>query len=271
MQPDSHLALAYIDAVSRGGVHLEVGQLEAFLKEPQRKRSVSTHPGMLSAAEAMMRSIQGLGLITQPGETTTQFLERVGWVTVAENRVKLTAIGQAMLSFAERPVPDAGADEPMVVTLNPADALSYLKVFDLMARHDGGMLVDPYLDFERLHDLMSISGVTRVLTSDRTEKKRLELMAHLLATVPDSQLEVRTVDRAVLHDRFFFPDEGPVYVLGTSLNSISKRPGVLVPIADDGAARAMREVYENHWSAAAVLTPAGDAQDDGASPTPDGT
>ncbi|MCC4247482.1 hypothetical protein [Microbacterium testaceum] len=252
---EAHRALAYIDAVTRFGSRLSVPELHRYLDGPNRRRG-GTPIAMRQILATLLESIRDVHLETTPGESAADFLKRVGWVSVSDGEaVTLTGLGRAMLAHAERPPSVTASDNPMVVQIDPEDPVAYVRVFELMSTHGPGMLIDPYLDFERLADLAEISEVTRVLTSDRTERKRLEHLRRILPEVPS--IAIRVAGKSALHDRFFMPDQGPVFVLGSSLNSISKRPGVITPVADALASGAMRNEYEELWKQAEPLEPQG--------------
>lgn len=239
----THSTLAYLAAVNHTGAALTLEQLESFATAPSRKRPIM---------EYEIDYEDWATEIAVPGETTTQYLLRVSWIDASNDQVTLTPLGRAVLSHAERPPLVDASDGPLTVSIDPRDPLAYERIFGLINAAGPGMLVDPYLSFEGLADLATISMVTRALTSNRDDKRRLNLLGRVLGVAAASP-EVRTVAPAKIHDRFFIPDHGTVYVLGSSLNSISKRPGVLVPIADEVAAGAIRGTYEEIWEGGVTL------------------
>lgn len=242
---DVHRTLTYLAAVGRKGAQLSIGQLQKFAASPQpfpaRTRNV--------LADYAARSLTAFFEQAQPGETTTAFLQRVEWIELSSGSVRLTQLGVAVLEHADRPALVDPADEPMSVTIDPDDPLAYARIFHLLAGHGPGLLVDPYLKFDGLADIMQISSIDRVLTSNDDGRNRLGIFARALGASTEPPA-LRTLDRSQLHDRFFIPDDGPVYTLGSSLNSITKRPGVVTPIADAAAAGAIRAAYADLWSQA---------------------
>jgi hypothetical protein len=260
IEEDAHLALAYIDAVTRTGTRLSSADLMAYVDSPVRVRPRSRM--MSGALETVGKGIAQLfatmETVSIPGESLVDFLVRVNWVKLDGESVSITAVGRALLAHAERPPVTSGSDEPLIVTLDPKDPLAYLRVFNLLSSQGPGLIVDPYLDFERLGDLLEISEVSRILTSNRSSNRRLDTMSRQLGAYPEPP-EMRTLELAKLHDRFYFADAGAVYSLGSSLNSISRRPGVITPIEDSAARSAIRSVYEQLWEEAAPLGPVREA------------
>lgn len=118
--------------------------------------------------------------------------------------VKLTPLGRAALQHADRAPLAEVADEPLIVTIDPDDRLAYTRIFDLMSTHGEGLLIDKYLTLEGLADIMEISSVNRVLTSDDARRNRLGLFARALGTDDDSP-RLRTLAAVKLHDRYFIP------------------------------------------------------------------
>ncbi|KTS03649.1 hypothetical protein RSA3_18250 [Microbacterium testaceum] len=196
---------------------------------------------------------------TRAAEDPVAFLLRVGWVEEGASGVRLTELGRAVLAHADRPVVADAADGPLTVTIDPEDPLAYARLFDLLSSHGDGLLVDRYLKLDGLADLIEISAVNRVLTSDEDSRNRLSLFRRAVGASA-SRIELRVAPAAQLHDRFFIPDDGPIYVLGSSLNSIAARPGVVTPIVDTAASNAVRAAYSNLWSRSRQLP---------ASPTPE--
>lgn len=239
--PSVHLALTYVDVLNRAKVPLSVKELDAYGANPRKTESTRR-----SWLEEM--SMISLGGRVEPGETMSNYLGRLGWVDGENASVRLTDIGRAVMIHADRPVSDS-ENQAVSVVIDPDDPLAYVRIFSLINEHDGGLLVDPYLKLEGLIDLTEISTVSRVITS--ASDKEAKLFSRTLSAT-ESEIEVRLTDRSKLHDRFFIADES-VYVLGSSLNSITRRPGVVTPVTDPVAVRAIQEVYESIWNDSAPL------------------
>ncbi|RWR16798.1 hypothetical protein D8Y23_12825 [Microbacterium enclense] len=244
-----HRTLTYIDVVTKHGATVSRAQLEIFASQPVPAPRTTRS---LNLSELMRSHARGYEQEVTPAEDSVAFLFRVGWVRDREGGVRLTELGRAVLSHADRPPLADSEDAPITVTIDPADPLAYARLFDLLSSHGNGLLVDRYLKFDGLADLTSISAVNRVLTSNDDARNRLSLFARAVGA-SSAELEIRTVPATDLHDRFFIPDDGPVYILGSSLNSIAKRPGVVTPIADAAASAALRGAYADIWGRAAVI------------------
>lgn len=245
------VALTYIEAVERAGAELSVEAFDSFATLPR--------PVPVRRRESYMAAMQDEAdhdYFYEPGETPSAFLLRSRWIDAASGSVRLTALGRSVLAHARRPALEKQPAEPMTVIIDPRDPLAYIRIFDLLASAGPGTLVDPYLHFQGLYDLRDLSQVNRVLTSDWTDRKglRLQQLARALGAGAMT-VEVRILPTAKLHDRFYIPDVGPVFLLGSSLNSITTRPGVVAPIEDVAAATAIRSAYQNLWTAASTLEP----------------
>lgn len=240
--PAVHLSLTYVDVLNRAGVTLTDASLDAYGQSPHLVEPVTTY-----GIAAMMQQMSRLGFNsaseTIPGETMSGYLRRVVWLEGSGSDCRLSAMGRAVLNHANRPVADS-EEASVSVVIDPEDPLAYLRIFDLINEHDGGLLVDPYLKLPGLSDLLEISTVTRVLTA--VEGRNAAIFSRAIAAT-GSPLEARSVPQVRLHDRFFIATEA-VYVLGSSLNSITKRPGVVTPISDTNAVTAISSTYEALWS-----------------------
>lgn len=237
-----HISLAYLAAVNRAGAKISLEQFEVFAAKPNpagRRVSALGIGSWVESLAAIYETVEG-------AETIGQFVLRVGWAEGNET-VSITALGKAVLAEAARPPKLDPSDEPLTVTIDPADPLAYTRIFHLISSHGGGLLVDRYLTLEGLADIIDLSSVDRVLTGDDPKKNRLKIFSHALSASTEPPA-VHTVPGPRLHDRFFIPDEGPIYVLGSSLNSISSRPGVVTPISDPTASQALRDAYEALWA-----------------------
>lgn len=244
-----HRTLTYLSAAQKFGATVSLAALETFASQPvpfARQVSVFDFASAISAWErSYEREIA-------PAEKPVPFLIRVGWIDVTDAGVRLTELGRAVLAHADRPAVADTADGPIAVTIDPEDPLAYARLFDLLSSHGTGLLVDRYLKLQGLADILHISSVNRVLTGDDDNQNRLSLFGKAVGAI-EASLDVRTVPAADLHDRFFIPDDGPVYVLGSSLNSIAKRPGVVTPVSDAAAAGAVRSAYADLWARSSAL------------------
>ena len=65
------------------------------------------------------------------------------------------------------------------------------------------------------------------------------------------QLEVLLAPSGKMHDRYLIPVDGPVDMLGTSLNGVGKRPSALVEVHT--GSDEIRRLHEDLWAAARPL------------------
>lgn len=251
--PSVHLSLTYLDVLNRAGVPLSKDALDAYGHAPNRVEPV-TRRGL----SVLTARLEPFGSLTEtvPGELMSTYLRRLSWIEGGDNDCRISAIGRAVLAHADRPVADS-EDASVSVVIDPEDPLAYLRIFELINEHDGGLLIDPYLKLPGLSDLLEISTVSRVLTS--VEGRNEAIFARAIAAT-ESTLEGRSVDRSRLHDRFFIAAD-KVYVLGSSLNSITRRPGVVTPILDPVAVAAISSTYETIWDEARPLVAPPEAED----------
>ncbi|WP_344754652.1 hypothetical protein [Gryllotalpicola koreensis] len=190
----------------------------------------------------------------EEGETMSAYFSRLGWATVQHGHVRPTKLGMAVLQELNRPTVDVSTDEPVTVVIDPTDPLAYARVFDVITGQSAGMIVDPYLGTPQFFDLADVPSVTRILTGDQDMSRKRPILAHGLAAVT-RPLEVRYLPAKELHDRFFIPDLGDVVIFGSSLNTISRRPGVITPLPDKAASEAIRGAYQRLWERAVVIEP----------------
>ena len=257
-----HMALTYVDTIERTGTPLTIEAFDGFAVHPTpvpwRQRS---------SYLAAMRDEMLSEYYYEPGESPSAFLLRSQWIRLVGGSVRLTNLGKAVLRHAQRPQLQSGIEGPLTVTIDPDDPLAYLRVFDLLGGAGAGLLVDPYIRFEELFDLAELTRVDRVLTSNRVDRTglRLKQLSRTLAQA-EMTVELRVLAPEHLHDRFYIPDTGDIYLLGSSLNSITARPGVIAPIADHTGSEALRDAYTKLWRSADVLPPS--SRDTAAGSTP---
>lgn len=187
-------------------------------------------------------------------EKVSAYLDRVGWADVEADSISPTALGIAVLQALNAPTVDVSSEAPLTVVIDPADPLAYAKVFGLIVSRDAGLLIDPYLQMPEFYELLEIPAITRILMSNKSIATKRPVVAKALAAT-DGRVEVRYVEEKLLHDRFFIPDAGDVLVFGSSLNSLTRRPGVVTPLADAAASGAIRDAYKKLWVAGTPIEP----------------
>ena len=251
----THRALAYIAAGTRGGGTLSAEDLEAYMHAPDRLKPRYQNLFTASVAEtiASVADAFGTGSQISPGETWRDYLVRVRWAAGDVDAIRLTDLGRRILQELERPTVDLDDDNPIAVIIHPEDPFAYIRVFELIASQGGGMFVDPYIGTKELMDILSIPSVKQILTGSRKIKEHT-LMAKALGIVAEPP-EVRWVPQAELHDRFFIPSSGDLLAFGSSLNTIAKRPGVVIPFGDPTLTAATRAAYAALWKKGTHLAP----------------
>lgn len=188
----------------------------------------------------------------------------MGWAYAAtdSDEIRITTTGKAFIRAALRD-PGAADSAPLVVRIDPNDPVAYARVFAAIDALDDLMVVDPYLSERELLDLAGVPSVTRVLTG---RKRKLD-RSHVASLVADqARFELRFLADE-LHDRWLFPAKGDLRMLGSSLNSIDKRPGVIVPLSEPAAVKAIRSDYGGLWKKAKPIDPP-KAVEDAANPPP---
>lgn len=257
----THQSLAYVAAATRLGGVLSSEQLDEYSNQPTpmpaRYRTTGGFAQIFAeATRDTLSSLQGLRTLVAHEEPMSDFLSRLQWISRTDdgNTVRLTALGKAILAELDNPKIDVSSDSPISVIIDPDDPLAYARIFDLVASSDGGLLVDPYLRFNEIAELLLIPTVTKILTSTHRRKEIAALTSMALSAVAQPP-EVRTASSADIHDRFFIPDSGDVLIFGSSLNSIAKRPGVVTPITDVNASAAIRQAYSAIWDKSEPIEP----------------
>ncbi|MFE7980814.1 hypothetical protein ACFUZA_01315 [Streptomyces cellulosae] len=247
-----HRLLAYISAATRRGAILSPDNLEAYAKSPFRRMRRT------SSFQDFVATLGNLTGKSEPLETWTQYLERVGWIKVASESVKLTPLGHAILADLSAPKLDVTNEDASEVILDPSDPFAYVRVIGALSDIGEGLLVDPYFRFDQLETVVEHTQIRRILTSKKIGAPAISQLALALAVYDEPQRpEVRVANE--LHDRFAISEGDKVIAIGTSLNSVGKNLSIVVPLASI-AGNAIRRSHEDLWSSASVLEPKKPAQ-----------
>jgi hypothetical protein len=244
----AHRMLAYVEAVNRQGYHLTVKEFEAYASgwEP----SVTT-VGTGSEFGYTLANIQRVAAFALYGdarretESMIDYLCRLMWLSRRAGRVEITPLGKAVLREANTPVPDSDAGSTVEVILDPTNPFAYAQLMAKISELEGCLIVDPYLDQEQLLVIATIQNVTRVLTGNKGLKAKGPVFGLLLDAAP--HLEIRTLEQGKLHDRYALPESGSAHVLGSSLNSIARRFGVVTTLEPDSS-KLIIDHYNELWS-----------------------
>jgi hypothetical protein len=268
---DAHLALAYVSAVQQQGYRLTVGEFEAYMRQPDRQpgrppvvhqvRQLSSPA--LRVAQDFSQTLRKIGLISggvartevvdpgAPEESVLVWLSRLGWLAVENDRVRVTQLGSAVLRHLEQAAVEA--EVPLGIVLDQGDELARARFFSEVSGLGRCALVDRFFSIEALLPVLQSTEIERVLTGT-TDKGKLSGLAVALDSVTVTRpFQVRKSN--VFHDRFVIPDEGPVWLLGTSVSGLGHRLAVMVKLADEALSGAIRAEFEQEWDRAEVVGP----------------
>lgn len=243
-----HRALAFIAAANAGGYGPSTEELTRWLSNPTPRHSGGYMEQFRSAVHNLT-AFKSLGDVMGTRESTAEHLGHLRWVTDDLTSLRLTPLGQALLRSAEMDE----ASQPTVLVLDSEDPLAYIQLLGVLSDVTGALLVDPYIDANELLDLMEYTSVERILTGDKDQAKRTRVTA-LLAKTPAPSVEARYCSG--LHDRMIVADDGRVWTIGASLNTVSKRKSstVLTPMPPEAAAT-LKSLAEKQWTTASPLAP----------------
>jgi hypothetical protein len=191
----------------------------------------------------------GLGAVREP-EPPIEHLLRIKWLTrSSDGRLGLSRLGQAMLATAEQEIVENPG--PSVVVLGTDDPLAYPKLIGKLTEAGEGLLADPYLRVEHVHELAMNTRLKRLMTSRKLKEAELaEIGTYLRTAATPHVVEVRIAE--TFHDRFVIGEDHSVHTFGASLNGINRVMTVMSPIPEPGASALMNEV-ERLWAGAEVV------------------
>ena len=239
---DGRRALAYLAALERSGHYPTLPLLEAYVAKPYRS---TTSPFGIQAS-ALVQVFRGVD------EALVNYLLRLDWVTFSPDGVKLTSLGRAIHTAAEREERSDG--ESTDVVLDRDDPVVLAKLFRELSEVGVALLIDPYFRIDHLMSVLQATEVNRILTSKKVSKSGIDALAIALGTLgPDARkVEVRVADKT-LHDRHVVGVDGTVLLLGASLNGVGSVTSVVVKMAD--SAEVIAANCELMWDSADPLEP----------------
>lgn len=262
-----HRALFYVAAVQRQGYALMIDEFEEYIRQPQRTPGVPPREGQrvpahlapaLRLSEQVRRSLLAVvptvevgGSPGRPGESVLSWLTRLSWLDVDNGRVRITPLGTAVLGALEQQSLEMEA--PLEIVLDQGDPFAVARVIGEVADLGRCALVDPYFNMDRLLAITQLTGVERLLTGPRGEKRLTELAVALDAVDVDRPFEVRKVD--VFHDRYAIPEGGPLLAIGSSLGHLGTRFSGMVRLAEGGSSDAIRAKFEEAWERRRASSP----------------
>ncbi|MFE2886324.1 hypothetical protein [Streptomyces sp. NPDC059272] len=246
--------LWYIDLCAKQGKPLPFEAIDLFARHvpPRDVRRNSFMKGLGWMFEDS-------GQVLRRPDPVADYLLGVGWIAQNDQGVRLTPYGRAVLAASGARAAQLEAEDPEVtdVALDPQDPLVYVQLTRRLQKAGKGLLVDAYFKAESVTWLIESTNLRRVLISSRhrsSEQDRQQI-AVALATVPNgSDLEVRHINDAALHDRCVVSANGEVQLLGSSVNGVGKHLTAVITPSDD-IATVYRKKYEGLWTSAQVVTP----------------
>ncbi|WP_455834243.1 hypothetical protein [Pseudarthrobacter siccitolerans] len=245
----SHLVLSYIAAIEKRGGRLSVEALNAYGQQPERIVFNDMYGG--ETGRGVLVTAQTSSVTDEPwisDESFGSFLERLRWIEVTDETVHLTSLGKAVLEEADSATDEGGS--AIEVLIDPSNQFAYAQVMNRIAQVGESLVVDPYLNAETAIDLGQMESVKRVLTGNRNISKLRGRFGIIMRARAD--FEIRYMDQKSLHDRYVISNAGSVTVLGSSLNSIAHRQGVITPL-DKMGSKFISEAYEELWQRASSL------------------
>lgn len=194
---------------------------------------------------------------SRPAENPLEHMLRIGWLNrVSDDRLKVTALGRAMLQTAENEA--TLIEDFTVMFLGADDPLSYPLLVGALATVESGLLVDPYLKVEHVVALQQHTRIDRLLVgSGKQHRSDNAAISTYLETV-ETRFEVRKSRQ--LHDRLLIDPNGVVSMLGTSMNGVGRKATILMTVPE-AASKSLNEHYEKLWREAEVLHPVAEQSD----------
>lgn len=167
----------------------------------------------------------------RPAQPVSQYLTTMGWISANHGSVRLTAKGQLVLSA----IRDAAfIDTSLSVTLlDPESPFVYSDVEMQFSDERNDLLVDRYLEIERIKWSFEKTTVKRILTSRKSARSYSRA---LRATNQDLGIEVRVIAHERLHDRALTRLGGSVLVMGQSLDGFGRQLSLMIELPPPVAA-----------------------------------
>lgn len=245
MNQEQHRVLGFVAAANAGGYRPVESEVKLWLDSPVPAESSLVSVVPTGWNKHWMRIDEGI----------VKHLVRIQWLQKVGGGVEVTPLGKSLLRWAEAASSDAG----QVVTLDHRDPLSYAVLIGELAAAGRATLVDPYLDVNGLVDVARNTSIDRVLVGERDGRKKAAL-----TTLVDSNqgLEVDVRSRPDLHDRLLVADDGRVWTIGASLNTVSRRTAftIMTPLPQK-AAQVIGDEVRSWWGKGTPLVREGDSNE----------
>lgn len=253
-----HRALGFVSACLSSGYHPTQSELAAWLADPIPRGAVrssrwwTAHDEVLSQLRSVLADWGGE--VVEPAETVGDHLVRIGWLELGdEDRLSLTRLGVALYATTERSMVTATA--PTVAVLGKDDPLAYPFLIAELSEAGEGFLLDPYLKFQQLWDIMQHTKIRRVLVKKMgsTESDLRAMSALLGSPGAPRQLDVRYTEDRTFHDRWFIGADSTVKTIGASMNAVAAGVLTVVSPIPEAAAAKLVEQSEAWWAGATPL------------------
>ena len=244
-----HRALAFIGACVRSGYKPTCDEVGLWLEKP--RPFGGTLSGMLGRNVISEVFASFGGRVT--GETQLQHLSMLGWVAESQGRLSITPLGRALLTNAE--ATESAETEGVVMMLDTDDQFAYAKLIGHLNQAGEGLLVDAYFRLPQLMTILTGTSINRILISKQhsnSKADRAELGIALASPALPRTIDIRASSDDALHDRLIVGDDGKVWVLGTSLNSVGRVHTALIPLPFNESAP-FRERAQRLWDSAEPL------------------
>lgn len=245
LSDDQRHVLAFVQAANDGGIEPTSEDVEAWLAEP-------------TPTSDMLGGWVGRHMRTTLGsKSTTEHALRLGWLASGSQgrHLRITPLGRALLR-SHYNEPDA--TEAVLIADN-RDPLAYPRLIGALTDVGPGLLVDPYLDAQELLDIVEHTQLERVVVGQKDKAKTTRLRLALKNPEIAAKVEIRASSE--VHDRMVISATGAVWLIGASLNTVSRRSSftTLTPMPG-AAADVLRNRVEECWSSASALTLPDDRQ-----------
>ncbi|MGC4810576.1 hypothetical protein ACLQ29_08635 [Micromonospora sp. DT228] len=246
-----HRTLTFVHACNRSGYRPTLEEVKLWFDEPAANVTTEiTAPGLLAMLEGMQKAFSQVQLSREVArEHPVDHLVRIKWLEASDDRLRLTRLGEALLTDIQR---GEEAEDSPVVVLETTDRFAYARLIGEIARLGDAFLVDPYFRLPQLATILDSTRLKRVLISKQykgSKEARDELAVALAAVDPERNIQIRATAATTLHDRLVVADSGDVYMLGASLGTIGKANTAFMKVPEKGAA-ALKQLAEDLWDAA---------------------
>lgn len=248
-------ALGYLILVNDNGVKPSATQLDVYALA---HFSLSARDKFFRDEPRRSALMDGAIAWDYGDDSTTGYLVATGMAHDEGDGIQVTELGRAFYAGAiNASFPEARNEDVIEVVGRLEDPGTYARLLTEIDRLGEALLVDPYLPSQDLFALLSLPGITRVLTKDtRVAGEQRDDRRRRLAVALGSQdrAELRFVESSVreLHDRYVIPADGSALMIGTSLGGTQVT--VTTRLSLD-TTELLRTHYEALWGAAEALPP----------------